>query len=159
MSWTAIASLSTYFSTDQPFIYLRFCSRCNFSSRNTPVIESSRPIAWHPSVPSPRPFLSPLTTFQRYVSTLLRRFSLVCTKSVCLDTTSENLEDRNCSDVTEIFFFQQSTKIDTLLYRNFFSIIETKLRSNNHFRSFLEEWRFLFSNLEKTLENCSDYLR
>lgn len=31
--------------------------------------------------------------------------------------------------------------------------------SNNHFRSFLEERRFLFSNLEKTLENCSDYLR
>lgn len=105
-----------------------------------------------------RSVASPFSFSSHDVSTLLRRFSLVCTKSVCLDTTSENLEDRNCSDVTEIFFFQQSTKIDTLLYRNFFSIIETKLRSNNHFRSFLEERRFLFSNLEKTLENCSDYL-
>lgn len=70
-------------------------------------------------------------------------------------------EPRNCSDVTEIFFFP--TK-----YENRYSVVSKFLLvlskrswgwwSNNHFRSFLEERRFLFSNLEKTLENCSDYL-
>lgn len=89
-----------------------FRSRCNFSSRNTPVIESSL-VQLLGILPLRRlaPFLPPL--FSRRFSTIRLnrspfRFSLASTKSVCLDATSEKLEDRNCSDVTEFFFFFQN---------------------------------------------------
>lgn len=105
-----------------------FRSRCNFSSRNTPVIESSL-VQLLGILPLRRlaPFLPPL--FSRRFSTIRLnrspfRFSLASTKSVCLDATSEKLEDRNCSDVTEFLFF--FSKLMILSYREIFLVLSKR---------------------------------
>lgn len=128
-----------------------FRSRCNFSSRNTPVIESSL-VQLLGILPLRRlaPFLPPL--FSRRFSTIRLnrspfRFSLASTKSVCLDATSEKLEDRNCSDVTEFLFF--FSKLMILSYREIFLVLSKRSWGLWSwiiiFDHFSKERRFLFS--------------
>lgn len=144
-------STCVIFQPANPLSTLVFRSRCNFSSRNTPVIESSL-VQLLGILPLRRlaPFLPPL--FSRRFSTIRLnrspfRFSLASTKSVCLDATSEKLEDRNCSDVTEFLFF--FSKLMILSYREIFLVLSKRSWGLWSwiiiFDHFSKERRFLFS--------------
>lgn len=149
-----LSPLALFFN--RPTLYLPPFSVPDATSRlGTPRLlkaPSSNCLASFRFVASPPFFLhSSHDVFQRYVWTVLPfRFSLASTKSVCLDATSEKLEDRNCSDVTEFFFFFSKSMI--LLYREIFLVLSK--RSWGLWSWILEGTEISF--LEKNWENRSD---
>lgn len=123
-----LSPLALFFN--RPTLYLPPFSVPDATSRlGTPRLlkaPSSNCLASFRFVASPPFFLhSSHDVFQRYVWTVLPfRFSLASTKSVCLDATSEKLEDRNCSDVTEFLFF--FSKLMILSYREIFLVLSKR---------------------------------